>query len=42
MGDILIDDKPLDFLRPNGKHTAAQWKVSISTNHLEKRWTFST
>lgn len=28
-GDILIDDKPYEFLSPGGKHTTATWKVSI-------------
>ncbi len=31
-GDILIDDKPLDYLTPHGKHTAAAWKVVSRTN----------
>jgi 5'(3')-deoxyribonucleotidase len=26
-GDLLIDDKPLDYLTPCGRHTCATWKV---------------
>lgn len=26
-GDLLIDDKPYEFLAPGGKHTTATWKV---------------
>eukprot|EP01035_Chromulina_nebulosa_P020789 gene20789-26949_t len=28
-GDILIDDKPLDYLDPNGKHRFANWKQIV-------------
>jgi 5'-nucleotidase len=27
-GDLLIDDKPYEYLSPGGKHTTATWKVS--------------
>lgn len=28
-GDILIDDKPFEFLSPGGKHTTAAWKQIV-------------
>jgi hypothetical protein len=30
LGDVLIDDKPMENLNPRGKHTAAKWKVHIT------------
>ena len=26
-GDLLIDDKPYEYMSPGGKHTTATWKV---------------
>lgn len=35
-GDILIDDKPYEFLSPGGKHTTATWKVSNTNNKCKE------
>jgi hypothetical protein len=29
LGDVLIDDKPMAYLNPGGRHTTAKWKVRL-------------
>jgi hypothetical protein len=41
-GDLLIDDKPYEYLSPGGNHTTATWKVSrIFVLSQFQPWTYS-